>query len=104
MSERTGFEKLTLLCIVIGATIVVFGTGAVVGGNIVTNRLQQAATQSCGASFDEYTGEFEWTICPPAAEPEVVAPEPDPEPAVPAETATPVATETPSETPSETAH
>ena len=97
MSERTGFEKLTLLCIVIGATIVVFGTGAVVGGDIATNRLQQAATQSCGASFDEYTGEFEWTTCPPPApEPEVVAPEPDPEPAIPAESAAP-ATETPSE-------
>ena len=97
MSERTGFEKLTLLCIVIGAAVVVFGIGAVVGGDIATAKLQKAATQSCGASFDEFTGEFAWTACPaPAPEPEVVAPEPDPEPAVPAEPAAP-ATETPSE-------
>ena len=97
MSERTGFEKLTLLCIVVGAAIVLVGTGAVIGGDIATAKLQNAATQNCGAEFDKYTGEFAWIACPTATpEPEVVAPEPDPEPAVPAETAAP-ATETPSE-------
>ena len=99
MSERTGFEKLTLLCIVVGAAIVLVGTGAVVGGDIATAKLQKAATQSCGAKFDQLTGEFSWVECPPpAAEPEVVAPEPDPEePVTPTETVTPPATETPSE-------
>ena len=85
MSERTGFEKVTLLFIVVGAAVVLFGTGAVIGGNIATERLQKAATQNCGAEFDKLTGEFMWTACPPPApEPEVVYPEPDPEPAIPA--------------------
>jgi hypothetical protein len=99
MSERTGFEKLTLLCIVIGAAIVVFGAGAVVGGDIATAKLQQAATKTCGATFDEFTGEFAFIECPPpASEPELVAPEPDPEePVAPTETVPPAATETPSE-------
>jgi len=100
MSERTGFEKLTLLCIVIGAAIVVFGTGAVVGSNIATAKLQKAATQNCGARFDDLTGEFAWTTCtsPSESEPAVSAPEPDPEePVAPAETVPSVATETPSE-------
>ena len=97
MSERTGFEKLTLLCIVVGAAIVLFGTGAVVGGNIATAKLQKAATQNCGAQFDEFTGEFAWTVCP-LAESEVVAPEPDPEePVTPTEVVPPTVTETPSE-------
>ena len=92
--SRTIFEKFALLCIATGTLVLVFGTGVLIGDNRATKNLQQAATQNCGASFDKFTGDFTWTICPPF-ESEVIAPEPDPE--EPVATTETVPTETPSE-------
>lgn len=94
-----GFEKIFLTCMLIGSAALLFGSGVLIGEYRAGAKLKQTATQFCGAKFDELTGEFAWIKCPPpAAEPAVVAPEPDPvEPVAPTEVVPSTATATPNE-------